>query len=303
MTVYASPTDVATYGEYAITQPADDPRPLYRFTGRLSRDGSTAYPAEPGRYHLYAGAFCPWAQRAVLAVELAGISDAVTVSYVDSSRDARGWAFRESSGADPINGFALLRDAYEATEPGFDGHVSVPTLWDRKTGAVVSNDFGHLDIDLATAFDGNGVELYPPALRAEIDELEAWIRPDINQTAHVALGSGPEAEAATRTLQAALSRVAERLASNRYLLGERLTLADVRLWVTLVRYDAGAARAGASRLAEHPDIWAYARDLYALPEFTRTTSFESFGGTADLEAEWHAPADRTSLLHLTQETA
>lgn len=286
MTTYASPADTATHGEYTINRTNDDPRPLYRFAGRISADGSTPFPAEPGRYHLYSGWFCPWAQRSVLAVELAGITDAVTVSYVDNSRDGRGWAFREEHGADPVNGFALLREAFEATEPGFDGHVSVPTLWDRVTGQVVSNDFGLLDIDLASQFGGSGIDLYPDELRAGIDELDAWILPEVNQTAHLALGDGAQAAEAGRVLRSAFDRLEERLGTRRFLLGDQLTLADVRLWVTLVRYDAGAARTGAPRLAEHPVLWGYARELYAVPAFTRTTDFASFGGTAEVIEQW-----------------
>lgn len=282
-TSFATPADTAVHGEYSINRSADDPRPVYRFAGRL---GSAQFPAEPGRYHLYSGKFCPWAQRSVLAIELAGITDAVSVSYVDNARDARGWAFREAQGPDPVNGFTLLREAYEATEPGFDGHISVPTLWDRVTGRVVSNDFGLLDIDLASAFDGTGIELYPPSLRREIDELEAWIRPEVNQ-------GGNEA----------FARLDQRLAETRFLLGAQVTLADVRLWVTLVRYDAGAARSGASRLAEHPALWAYARELYALPAFTRTTDFSSFGGTAEVRAQWEEPTDRTTTLTLDREAS
>lgn len=274
MTIFATPTDVATHGTYTINRPADDPRPLYRFSGRISRDGSTPFVAEAGRYHLYSGWFCPWAQRSVLVIELARLTDAVSVSYVDNSRDARGWAFREASGADPVNGFTLLRDAYEKTEPGFDGHVSVPTLWDTLTGTIVSNDFGLLDIDLASQFDGRGIELYPDELADDIDALDEWILPQVNR------GSG-------RELQQALERIDRILGRDAFLLGDRLTLADIRLWVTLVRHDAAAARTGAPRLSELPALWNYARALYAIPAFTRTTDFDSFGGAA-VKADWEA---------------
>jgi putative glutathione S-transferase len=295
MTTFATPTDIAQFGEYSITRDPEDPRPFYRFTGRLSRDGSTPFAAEPGRYHLYSGLFCPWAQRVVLAIELAGVADAISVSYVDGSRDARGWAFREAHGPDPVNGFTLLRDAYEATDPGFDGHVSVPTLWDRQTGRVVSNDFGLLDIDVSTQLGEDGLELYPEDLRSEIDDLDSWIRPQVNQGAHASHGTGPEAQEAARVLGEAFDRLDERLGRQRYLLGERLTLADVRLWVTLVRHDAQAARSGSPRLAEHPAIWRYARDLYARPEFVATTDFESFGGS-EVRAEWSVAALETAAI-------
>ncbi|MGI3781566.1 MAG: hypothetical protein ACRYG2_12400, partial [Janthinobacterium lividum] len=149
---FASAVDLDRYGTYRVTQRPDDPRPLYRFTGRLTQDGSSGFPAVPGRYHLYAGWFCPWAQRVVLELEVNGLAGAVPVSYVDGARDGRGWAFRETNGPDPVNGFTLLRDAYEATEPGFDGHVSVPTLWDTVTNRIVSNDYRTLGLDVATQF-------------------------------------------------------------------------------------------------------------------------------------------------------
>lgn len=115
---FASPVDVATYGEYRVKR--DDTRPLYRFTGRITADGSTGFAAEPGRYHIYAGWFCPWTQRTTIERALHGLQDVVGVSYVDDDRDSRGWAFREKYGPDPVNGFGLLRAAYEAAEPGFE---------------------------------------------------------------------------------------------------------------------------------------------------------------------------------------
>src|SRR4051812_40821850 len=100
----ASPVDTAAHGEYRIARDPDDSRPLYRFAGRVVDD------PEPGRYHLYAGWFCPWSQRVTIAHALAGLRDVVTVSFVDNERDGRGWAFRERYGPDPVNGFTLLRD-------------------------------------------------------------------------------------------------------------------------------------------------------------------------------------------------
>lgn len=289
---YASPADTNTYGEYTISRPPGDTRPVYRFTDRISADGSTPYPAEADRYHVYSGWFCPWAQRVTLVVELAGLSDVVSVSYVDGKRDARGWAFRETHGPDPVNGFTLLRDAYNATEPDFDGHVSVPTLWDRTTKQVVSNDFGTLDADLASQYSplaAGALDLYPVELRSQIDELEAWLRPTINGTAHVATGEGPEAAEAAKTLHKAFKELDTRFQGSRFLLGDNVTLADVRLFVTLVRYDAAAARTGASRLAEWSALWRYARDLYSIDGFAKTTDFSSFGGDESVVAEWRVP--------------
>ncbi len=247
--------------------------------------------------------FCPWAQRSTLVVALAGLQDAVSVSYVDGRRDARGWGFRESNGPDPVNGFTLLRQAYDATEPGFDGHVSVPTLWDRVTGQVASNDYGLLDADLASQFgrwSSTGTELYPAGLRARIDELEAWLLPAVNQGVHRAAGPGEEADAARAEVRTAFDRLNDTLAGSRYLLGERLTLADVRLFVTLARYDrqANAALRVGPRLDAWAHLWAYARDLYQQEAFTRTTRFETFGPAPSDQPDqpdWTEPVDREHL--------
>ncbi|GGM21875.1 glutathione S-transferase C-terminal domain-containing protein [Dactylosporangium sucinum] len=270
----ASPVDTAAYGEYRVVRDPGDPRPLYRFAGRITE-------AEAGRYHVYAGWFCPWAQRITITIELAGLRDVVGVSYVDNARDGRGWAFRERYGPDPVNGFTLLRQAYEATEPGFDGHVSVPTLWDRATGRVLSNEYKTLGIDLATRFRSiaaPAVDTYPEALRDEIEALDEWLNPAVNHGAHKA-ATDPEARTA---LLDAFATLDERLSTRRYLTGPGITQADVRLWVTLARYGEG--------LADYPHLWAYARDLYTVPAFRDTTDFSTFGTPNVLD--WTTPAER-----------
>jgi glutathionyl-hydroquinone reductase len=295
MTTYASPADTAVHGEYRINLLPGDERPLYRFDGRITADGSSGYLAEPGRYHLYAGWFCPWAQRTTIERALHGLEDVVSVSYVDGSRDARGWAFREQHGPDPVNGFTLLRDAYEATEPGFDGHVSVPTLWDRETGRVVSNTYAHIGIDLATQFGrwSNGAVTYPEARRDEIEELDRWLGPAINQGVGSAAGGDREAR---QRLLIAFDDLDDRLTNRRYLLGDDLTEADVRLWVSLARYDAqsNAGQAINAGLDEYPHLWAYARDLYQQPAFRATTDFAAFTKPGVIVPDWDAPQDRTS---------
>ncbi|MEV6926356.1 glutathione S-transferase C-terminal domain-containing protein [Dactylosporangium sp. NPDC051485] len=269
MSRLASPVDIAAHGEYRVPQRPDDPRPLYRFAGRVPDS------AEAGRYHIYAGWFCPWSQRVTITRALAGLQDVVSVSYIDNERDGRGWAFRERYGPDPVNGFALLREAYEATEPGFDGHISVPTLWDRDAGRVLSNDFKLIGIDLATRFRHLAepvVETYPEEHREEIERLDAWLGPAVNQ------GRDPAAR------KAALVELDQRLGERRYLLGDAVTEADVRLFVTLVR--------SGHEVAEHPNLWAYARDLYAIPAFRDTTDFATFTSAGADLPDWSAPVTR-----------
>ena len=180
----ASPVDTARFGDYRIERRPDDPRPLYRFDGRVRADGTTAFAATAGRYHIYSGWFCPWAQRVTIVHALARLEGVVSVSYVDGRRDGRGWAFRGLTGPDPVNGFTLLREAYDATEPGFDGHVSVPTLWDRERGIVASNEYRTMGIDLATQFRQLAeplVDTYPEQLAGDIEGLDRWLGPAVNQ--------------------------------------------------------------------------------------------------------------------------
>jgi putative glutathione S-transferase len=296
---YASAVDVEQFGPYTIKREPGDSRPLYRFAGRITADGSSGFSAEPGRYHLYTGWFCPWAQRTVIQRALNGLEDIVSVSYVDNARDARGWGFRETYGPDPVNGFLLLRDAYEITEPGFDGHVSVPTLWDRETGRVISNDFPTIGIDLATQFGhwSNGADTYPVDLRGQIEELDAWLLPAVNHGVHAAAGSGPGAPQARAKLTEAFEELDASLRDQRYLLGSRLTEADVRLWVSLARYDVSPAGVipELKRLTDYPQLWDYARDLYQQPAFRDTTDFGTFTVPGAAASDWNAPHAREGL--------
>jgi len=289
---YASPVDVEKYGEYKIIRKEGDTRPLYRFSERISNEPGAALKPEAGRYHLYAGWFCPWSQRVTLEIALKGLESVISISYVDNSRDARGWAFREPYGPDPINGFTLLRDAYEATEPGFDGHISVPTLWDKKLGRVVSNDFKSIGIDVATQFEefANGVQTYPITVADQIEELDALIGPSINQwVGRAAKGDADAIEQFNKTLD----QLDRRLSTQTYLLGDTLTEADIRLWVTLVRFDVheNATHRINSGLESYPHLWAYAKRLYALPEFKRTTDFHAFASPGVDLSRWRDDSD------------
>jgi putative glutathione S-transferase len=268
---YATPIDASIHGEHRITAPTAS---TCRFTGRI---GSAEHPAEAGRYHLYAGWFCPWSQRATIQLALNGLAGVVSVSYVDGLRDGRGWAFRAGTGPDPVNGFTLLREVYEATRPGYTGPVSVPVLWDRQVGRVVSNDPATIDVDFATQFRAwapPDVDTYPIALRSAIDELDRRIGPTVNQR----VGRAVYDPATADRLLAAFGDLNTRLAHRRYLLGEVITVADVRLWVTLVRYDAGPNAHGAigPKLPTYRHLWRYARELYSRPAFRDTTDLAAF---------------------------
>ncbi|GII58001.1 glutathione-dependent reductase [Planotetraspora thailandica] len=284
----ASPVDFSVHGDYTIkaaTRPDGSfVRPLYPFQGRITADGSSGYPAERGRYHLYVSLACPWAHRSIIVRSLAGLEDVVSLSVVDPVRDGRGWAFREGRGHGPdeINGFRLLREAYDATEPGYDGHVSVPVLWDRETRKIVSNNFPDISIDLGTQFGewaDPAVDLYPAALRAEIDTLNAQVYATVNNGVYrCGFATSQEAyDAAVTDLFATLGELEDRLADRRYLFGEAVTEADVRLWVTLARFDSVYVthfKANLRRLVDYPNLWRYARDLYQNPAFGGSTDFD-----------------------------
>jgi glutathionyl-hydroquinone reductase len=320
----ASPVDFETYGDYSAKAPprADGAfvRPVYRFQGRVSADGSTGYPAEAGRYHLYISLACPWAHRSAIVRALLGLEDVVSMSVVDPVRDGRGWAFRDGPGhtPDPVNGFTLLREAYEATEPGYDGHVSVPVLWDKETGRIVSNNFPDITIDLDTQFGtwaSPAFDLYPAALRPEIDALNERVYATVNNGVYrCGFATSQDAyNAAVASLFATLDDLDQRLASRRYLFGDSLTEADVRLWVTLARFDAVYVthfKANLRRLADYPNLWPYARDLYSIPAFRGTTDFDQikrhyFGTHPQLNPlrivpagpilDWDAPQQRAAL--------
>ncbi|REE94797.1 glutathione S-transferase C-terminal domain-containing protein [Thermomonospora umbrina] len=318
--VFAGPVDRETYGEYGpgrIDTSNGWNRPRYPFQGRVTADGSSGFRAEPGRYHLYLAWVCPWAQRTAIVRALKGLQDVVTLSYVDDERDGRGWAFRERRGPDPVNGFAFLQEAYEATEPGFPGHLSVPVLWDRVTGSIVSNHFPDITLDLGTAFDAWGdpdVRLYPEELRAEIDELNAYVYDNVNNGPYQVAAAATQADHDLwrERMVLALERLDTRLAERRYLLGDAVTEADVRLWPTLVRFDLlYNPMSGVSErpLTDYPHLWPYARDLYRIPAFRDSTDFSTFRvprpgfvnddvkrlDIAPRAADWAAPHGRGHL--------
>jgi len=322
---YASPVDYDRYGHYGQGRGFDAGRsfrrPRYQFQGRITADGSSGYPAEPGRYHLYIAWGCPWAQRTAIVRKLKRLEDVVSLSYVDDQRDGRGWAFRERRGADPVNGFTLLAQAYEASEPGYAGHVSVPVLWDRRAGRIVSNHFPDITIDLDTQFEAcseGSPDLYPPALRADIDALNERVYETVNNGTYRVAGATaePEYTELRHRLTGTLDELDTRLAGQRYLFGAAPTEADVRLWPTLARFDLGynpLGKISERRLVDFPSLWGYARDLYQMPAFRETTDFSAFArfgsgpapsffndaswriGVEPYQADWDEPHGRERL--------
>jgi putative glutathione S-transferase len=253
-----------------------------RFRDWVTADGSSGYRAEPGRYHLYVAIACPWSHRAVIVRKLKGLEDAIGVSWIHPYRDERGWAFPGGEFTDDLHGWDFLSEAYDATVDDYDGRVSVPVLWDKETGRIVSNESADIIRMLGSEFDEWGdpsVDLYPEDLRAEIDELDDWIYANLNNGVYQAgFAESQEAyDAAYGRVARILPELEERLSSRRYLTGDRITEADWRLFVTLVRFDAvyhTHFRCNGVRIAELPNLWGYTRDLYQQPGVAETVDMD-----------------------------
>ncbi|HEV2780173.1 MAG TPA: glutathione S-transferase family protein [Actinophytocola sp.] len=255
-----------------------------RFTDRITADGSSGWKAEPGRYRLVVSMACPWAHRSVIVRRLLGLEDAISLAVVDPIRDERGWRFTlDPDGRDPVLGIEFLHEAYLATDPSYTGRVTVPAIVDIETGHVVTNDYPRITLDLSTewtAFHKPGApELYPQRLRAEIDAVIEPIFRNINNGVYrCGFATTQEAyEEAFHALFAELDRLSQRLERQRFLVGDRITEADIRLFTTLVRFDAvyhGHFKCNRHKLSELPVLWAYARDLFQTPGFGDTVDFD-----------------------------
>ena len=252
------------------------------FRGRVSADGSTQYPAEAGRYHLYVSWACPWAHRAIIGRRLKGLEEAIGMSVVDPVRDERGWTFSGGTYTDHANGFDFLSEAYSATDPDWEGRASTPVLWDLESEEIVSNESGELLRMLDQGFGelaDDSVCLYPEPLRDEIDELNQRIYDDINNAVYKAGFSTEQGiyEREVRGVFALLDELDERLASSRYLFGAEPVETDWRLFTTLARFDAVYHvhfKCSVRRLVDYPNLWPYARDLYQRPGIAETVRLD-----------------------------
>lgn len=251
-----------------------------RFRERVTADGSSGFRAEPGRYHLYVSYACPWAHRTIIVRKLKKLKEAIGLTVVDPIRDARGWAFTEDP--DPLHGYDFLREAYLASDPTFEGRVTVPLLWDMRKRVIVNNESSEIIRMLNSEFDAWGdptIDLYPEGLHEEIDALNARIYESVNNGVYRAgFATTQEAyERAVRRLFATLEELDERLSNRRYLLGDTPTEADWRLFTTLVRFDAvyyGHFKCNLRRLVDFPNLWGYLRDLYQQPGVASTVNFD-----------------------------
>ncbi|MEV6134650.1 glutathione S-transferase C-terminal domain-containing protein [Nocardia sp. NPDC051990] len=253
-------------------------------TNRITADGRDGYPVESGRYRLVAARACPWANRTLIVRRLLGLEDVISLGLCGPTHNSLSWTFDlDPGGVDPVLGIPRLRDAYLARFPDYSRGITVPAVVDVPTRQVVTNDYAQITLDFATewtAFHRPGApQLYPRELRAEIDEVNLAVFRDVNNGVYQCgfAGTQDAYEAAYDRLFARLDRLSKRLTTQRYLVGDTITEADVRLFTTLVRFDPvyhGHFKTNRCKLTEMPVLWAYARDLYQTPGFGDTIDFD-----------------------------
>ena len=250
----------------------------------VTEDGRSGYPAAAGRYHLYVSLACPWAHRTIIVRALKGLTGVIGMTVVDPIRDDQGWAFRNGPGhsLDTTNGFHFLSEAYRATDTDYRGRVTVPVLWDTVTQRIVTNS----DDDLMRIFNGefndftaSSLDLYPAALRPQIDEMNDFLYERVNDGVYRAgfATSQQVYERAARSVFVALDQLNTRLGDRRYLFGAQFVESDWRLFVTLLRFDAvyhGHFKCNLRRIVDYPHLYGYLRDLYQVTGIAETVDFD-----------------------------
>jgi glutathionyl-hydroquinone reductase len=249
--------------------------------GSPGPSGEGGFKAESGRYHLYVSYACPWAHRTLIFRALKGLAPHIDISVVHPDMLTDGWTFAQDfpgATGDALFGRDYLREVYLRAAPTMSGRVTVPVLWDKARGTIVSNESAEIVRMFNSAFDaitGNTDDYWPEALHSEIEQVNARVYADINNGVYRAGFATTQAayDEAVGELFAALDWAEERLAQNRYLLGDRVTEADWRLFPTLARFDAvyhGHFKCNRRRLVDYPQLWGYARELYQWPGVAET---------------------------------
>ena len=251
---------------------------------RIVDEPGAPWPVEAGRYRLVVARACPWANRAIIVRRLLGLEGALSMGICGPTHDADSWTFDlDPGGVDPVLGIPRLKDAFEAAVPGYPRGITVPAMVDIPTGAVVTNDYKQITLDLSTEWTAHhrdgAPDLYPEDRRDEIDEVIGLVFEDVNNGVYKCgfAGSQEAYEEAYDALFARLDWLSERLATQRYLVGDTLTEADVRLFTTLARFDPVYQvhfKCNREKLSEMPVLWAYARDLFQTPGFGDTIDFD-----------------------------
>lgn len=251
---------------------------------RITADGRDGFPVEPGRYRLIVSRACPWANRSIIVRRLLGLERALSMGVAGPVHDERSWTFDLDRGRrDPVLGIKRLQDAYFKRQPGYDRGITVPAIVDVESGAVVTNDFHQLTLDLMTEWRPlhrrrGAPDLYPEDLR-EMDDVMKKVFIDVNNGVYQCgfAGSQEAYERAYHRMFRRLDWLSARLEGQRFLMGDTITEADVRLFTTLVRFDAvyhSHFKCNREKLSEMPVLWAYARDLFQTPGFGDTIDFD-----------------------------
>ncbi len=258
-----------------------------RFTTPFG-DGENELPVEKGRYRLLWAPVCPWANRSMIVRSLLGLEDAISVGTLDPIRPEvpwPDWAFTlDEDDKDPVLGIKLLSEAYKKADPDYDGRYTVPALVDVESGKVVNNDYFNLTLYFETKWEKfhkeGAPDLYPEELRKDIDELNQFIFHDVNNgvyKAGFAKRQEPYSEAYNLVFNA-FDKLEERLSTSRFLFGDYITESDIRLYVTLARFDIAyfnGFRVNKKMLKDYPNLWGYTRDLYEEDAFKKNTNFDA----------------------------
>ena len=251
--------------------------------GSAGPSGTGGFAAEPDRYHLYVSLACPWAHRTLIFRKLKGLEDLIGVSVVHHFMGGNGWTFEtdEAATGDHLFGARFMHEIYTRARPDYTGRVTVPVLWDRQTDTIVSNESSEIIRMFNSAFDGltgNTADFWPVDLRDAIEPVNARIYDTVNNGVYKAgFATTQDAyEEAVFPLFETLDWLEERLAGQRYLMGDRLTEADWRLFTTLIRFDPvyhGHFKCNLRRIVDYPNLSAYVRDLYQVPGIAGTVGF------------------------------
>ena len=250
--------------------------------GEPGPSGTGGFKAERDRYHLYVSYACPWAHRTLIFRQLKGLTDLISVSVVHWLMGEHGWTFEPGDGVipDPFFQAQYLYQIYQQTDSAYSGRVTVPILWDKQTQTIVNNESSEIIRMLNSAFDGIGAtpgDYYPSDRRDEIDALNDRIYDTVNNGVYKSGFATTQAayEDAIKPLFATLDFLEERLSTSRYLVGDRITEADWRLFTTLVRFDpvyVGHFKCNIRRIVDYPNLWGYVRDLYQMPGIAETVN-------------------------------
>jgi len=281
MPAHPAPSD-APAGSY-VNPTGEFDRDADYLATRITVDGRDGYPVEAGRYRLVVARACPWANRSIIVRRLLGLEDALSMGLCGPTHDERSWTFDlDPDGRDPVLGVERLQEAFFARDPEYAKGITVPAIVDVPTGQVVTNDYPQITLDLSTEWREHHREgapdLYPEHLRDELHAVMEDVFRDVNNGVYRCGFAGTQQayDKAYARLFERLDRLSERLASRRYLVGDTITEADVRLFTTLARFDAvyhGHFKCNRTTLTEMPVLWAYARDLFQTPGFGDTTDF------------------------------